>query len=251
MPQRYFLHCSFDGTSFHGWQIQPNASSVQETLNVALSTLLREEVYTVGAGRTDTGVHASHMVAHFELAKPMEDPAHWVYKLNKFLPDSIAVQKIFPVGPDDHARFSAVKRGYVYRMIRAKNPFEVDRAWQYSGPLDLEAMNKAAALLLQVEDFASFAKAGHQSATTLCNVTRAEWIANGDLWEFHIEADRFLRNMVRAVVGTLVEVGQGKTSLSEMEEIIQSGKRSQAGTSAPGCGLYLNKIEYPELDRKK
>jgi len=242
---RYFLHCSYDGTPYHGWQIQPNANSVQETLNTALSILLREEVYSIGAGRTDTGVHARHMVVHFEVDQVLKDCERWVYKLNKYLPDSIAIQRIFSVSKEFHARFSATKRCYVYSIDRHKDPFSVNKAWLYRGPLDIEKMNKAASALLQVKDFASFAKAGHQSKTTLCSVTRAEWKREGNQWNFYIEADRFLRNMVRAIVGTTVEIGQGKITLAEWENIILSGARSEAGVSAPACGLYLNKIEYP------
>ncbi len=243
---RYFIQLSFEGTSFHGWQIQPNANSVQETLNTSLTTMLREEVYTVGAGRTDTGVHAKEMFAHFEVSREIQSLEQLTYRMNKFLPTTIAIQKIFLVGPNDHARFSAVKRGYRYYIDTQKNPFQIDKSWYFSKKLDLQLMNKAANLLLAIEDFKAFAKAGHQSKTTLCHVEHAQWEEIGGQLVFTIQADRFLRNMVRAIVGTLVEVGLGKMNFEEFKKIISEGERSDAGVSAPACGLYLDLVEYPE-----
>lgn len=243
---RYFIKLSFEGTSFHGWQIQPNATSVQETLNTSLSTILREPVYTVGAGRTDTGVHANVMFAHFEVEREVDSTQQLVYRLNKILPNTIAVQKIFSVRPIDHARFSAIKRGYKYYIDTQKNPFQIHRSWYFSKKLDISLMNKAADLLLGIEDFKAFAKSGHQSKTTICKLEFAQWEEKANQLIFTIKADRFLRNMVRAIVGTLVEVGLGKIDLKEFEKIITEGGRSDAGVSAPACGLYLDLVEYPE-----
>lgn len=242
---RYFVELSYDGTAFHGWQVQPNARSVQGELIDAFSTFFREEVYVVGAGRTDTGVHASHMVAHFELNNPIESPEDAVYKLNRFLSEEIALQEIYEVKAEAHARFSATERAYEYVLSRVKNPFATKYAWQFQRELNFTQMNQAASLLLEHNDFACFCKADSDVNTTLCDVRTAHWERDGDTWIFHIAADRFLRNMVRAIVGTLVEVGEGKHTIEEFKSILESGSRSKAGSSAPAGGLFLSKVSYP------
>lgn len=242
---RYFVELSFDGTNFHGWQVQPNARSVQGELIEKLSLFFREEIYVIGAGRTDTGVHATHMVAHFETTSKIEKTDDAVYKLNRFLSEEIALSKLYEVVPDAHARFSAMERSYLYRINREKNPFAVGQAWNFQRKLDMQLMNQAASMLLEHSDFACFCKADADVNTTLCDVRSAYWEVMGNEWHFHISADRFLRNMVRAIVGTLVEVGEGKLSLRDFEEILNSGERSEAGASAPGHGLYLSKVAYP------
>ena len=242
---RYFITLSYDGTAYHGWQIQPNAPSVQETLQHALSTLLRQDVEVVGAGRTDTGVHARRMVAHFDWTEPL-DGAQLAYKLNKLLPRDIAVQGVEPVADDMHARFSAVSRTYHYYLHLHKDPFLQGRSWQMYGSLDFEAMNRAAQLLLSYRDFTSFSKLHTDTKTNDCTVTEARWdeLSPGQ-WRFTITANRFLRNMVRAVVGTLVEVGRGRMTLEAFCRVIERKDRCQAGESVPAHGLYLVDIKYP------
>ena len=241
---RYFIQLAYNGANYAGWEIQPNAPSVQQTLNEALSTLLRIEAYVVGAGRTDTGVHARQMFAQMELDEDI-DTDQIVFRLNRFLPNDIAIQAIFPVADDTHARFSAISRSYEYWVSQKKDPFLTDYAWEITKPLDVTAMNTVAAILLGEKDFGAFARSGTQTKTNLCNVTAAHWEEQGDLLVFHISANRFLRNMVRAVVGTLIDVGQNKCSLARFEEIVKNKDRTLAGESAPAHGLYLTKVAYP------
>jgi len=241
---RYFITLSFDGTAYHGWQVQPNAVSVQQCLNHALSTLLREDVETVGAGRTDAGVHADCMVAHFDSEQPLQGEV-LTAKLNRFLPRDIAVKSIVKVKANAHARFDALARTYYYKVYTRKNPFLRHYAVRLSFPLDFEKMNRAAQLLLQTQDFTSFSKLHTDAKTNICHVTRAQWRKIGeDLWQFEITADRFLRNMVRAVVGTLVEVGRGRISLDDFRKVILAGNRQAAGESMPACALSLVRIDY-------
>lgn len=241
---RYFIYLSFDGTNYHGWQVQPNAVSVQQRLNEALGTLLRIPTEVTGAGRTDAGVHAASMVAHFDSPQPI-DGAWLTSKLNRLLPQDIAVSKVLPVRDQAHARFDATSRTYHYHIYTSKNPFRRYYATRISYPLDFEAMNKAAEKLLHVDDFTSFSKLHTDAKTNICHVTRAQWIqTEEDLWRFEITADRFLRNMVRAVVGTLVEVGRGRLSLSDFERVIASKDRCAAGDSMPGNALSLVDITY-------
>lgn len=244
-PFRYFIDLSYDGTRFLGWQVQPKGRTVQGELIERLSTFFREDVYVVGAGRTDAGVHASHMTAHFDLSTEIDSPSDVAYKLNRFLDTDIAIKRIYRVGTEAHSRFDAVERGYVYRLSRVKNPFSVGYAWSFERPLDLNAMNEAASTLLEYRDFAAFCKADADVKTTLCDVREARWEQLGDEWVFHIKADRFLRNMVRAIVGTLIAVGEGKVTVEEFKEIIESEDRKKAGSSAPGEGLYLSEVAYP------
>ena len=244
MLQRYFLYFKYDGTAYHGWQVQPNSRTVQEELQRALSTLLREDVQVVGAGRTDTGVHARMMVAHFDTGIEL-DCAQLVYKLNRLLPRDIAADRAEKVGQDMHARFSAVSRTYHYYVHLRKNPFLRAYSCELFYNLDFAKMNEAAALLLQYDDFAAFCKSNSDVKTTLCKVTEARWVDDGgDCWHFVITANRFLRNMVRAVVGTLVDVGRGRVGIEGFKSIIEGKKRTGAGESMPGNALFLENIEY-------
>ena len=240
---RYFIQLSYDGTAYHGWQIQPNGESVQEALQRALSTLLRTDVEVVGAGRTDAGVHARMMVAHMD--SPVElDCLQLAYKLNKLLPRDIAVQRIWPVADDMHARFSATSRTYRYYIHTRKSPFERHYSWLVTFPLDFNRMNEAAKLLLQYEDFTSFSKVNTDTKTNLCHVTEARWDEIPEGAVFTITANRFLRNMVRAVVGTLIEVGRGRMTLEEFRRVIEQQDRCSAGESVPGHALFLENITY-------
>lgn len=245
MAQRYFLQCNYKGTNYHGWQIQPNAISVQEVMEKSLSTILREKIAVVGAGRTDTGVHASFFILHFELTKG-SIPENFIYKLNSLLPSDIAVQKIRKVENDDHARFSAISRTYKYYISIKKNPFTTDLCLKHIKPLDIEKMNKAATILFDYNDFTSFSKLHTDVKTNNCKICQAEWKAENDQLIFTIKADRFLRNMVRAIVGTLLEIGNGKLSIEQLNTIIEKKDRGSAGASVPAQGLFLVDIEYPE-----
>lgn len=236
---------SYNGGRYHGWQIQPNGNSVQEELQRALSTLLRQEIAVTGAGRTDAGVHARMMVAHFDATLGDLSPEQLKYKLNRLLPWDIAVQKVEVVSDDLHARFSAKSRMYRYYVHTAKDPFLRPYSCELHYPLDFGRMNEAARLLLDFEDFGAFCKAGADVKTTLCDVTKAEWVqTSATTWYFEIRANRFLRNMVRAVVGTLIEVGRGRLSLDEFVKVIEGKKRTEAGESMPGHALYLEDIVY-------
>lgn len=246
---RYFIYLSYDGTAYHGWQIQPNANSVQAELNSALSTLLREEILTTGAGRTDAGVHARMMVAHFdtstEIEKAEDGLAGLCYRLNRLLPPDISVEKIERVDSDAHARFDARTRTYHYYIYQGKNPFRRHYAANFSFPLDFVKMNKAAGRLLDVSDFTSFSKVHTDTKTNNCKVYKAEWKeVEPNLWRFEITADRFLRNMVRAIVGTLIDVGRGRISLQQFDDIILDKNRQSAADSVPANALFLVDIKY-------
>ena len=271
---RYFIELSYDGTAYHGWQIQPNGKSVQETLQQALKMLLREDVAVTGAGRTDAGVHAAMMVAHFDIKAPLPAPPvggraaepmtslesqedmlsspprgelerGLVYRLNGVLPHDIAIHKIYPVGDDMHARFSARARTYYYYVHTRKSPFLRDRSWRLVHTPDFEAMNRAAATLMEYEDFTSFSKVNTDTKTNICHVTSAQWVQLSDYeWRFEITADRFLRNMVRAIVGTLMEVGRGQLTIDGFRHVIEQKNRSKAGDSVPARGLFLQNVEY-------
>lgn len=243
---RYFLQLSYKGTNYHGWQIQPNAISVQEVLEKTLSTVLRETVEVVGAGRTDTGVHASFFVLHFDLNNELNNLKNLVYKLNSLLPTDIAIQKIWQVENNLHARFSAVSRTYKYYISTKKNPFKTDTSFKYLLPLEVDKMNEAARILAEYEDFTSFSRLHTDVKTNNCKILWAEWEVLNTQLIFTIKADRFLRNMVRAIVGTLLEVGKGKLSLSDFRKIIEAKDRAAAGASAPAKGLFLVEVEYPE-----
>lgn len=242
---RYFIQFSYDGTLYHGWQIQPNGHTVQAALEQALSVLLRHDITIVGAGRTDAGVHAREMWAHFDWADELNG-AQLSYRLNRILPRDISVSKVMLVDDAMHARFSAVSRTYHYYIHTAKSPFLRAYSCEMHYALDFEAMNRAAAYLLSQDDFAAFCKAHTDVKTTICHVTQARWIQQTPIsWYFEISANRFLRNMVRAVVGTLIEVGRHRMTFDDFCNIIKSRKRTNAGESMPAHALFLEKVEYP------
>lgn len=241
---RYFIHFSYDGTNYHGWQIQPNGITVQGELQHALSVLLRADTPVTGAGRTDTGVHARNMVAHFDTEATI-DCGQLVYKLNRLLPRDIAVSRIVEVADDMHARFSATRRTYRYYVCTKKDPFSRNYYWHTHFNLDFELMNTAADVLKEYDDFGAFCKSHSDVKTTLCTIYEAQWHRQADgSWYFEITANRFLRNMVRAVVGTLVEVGRHRMSLEEFRRVIEGKKRTDAGESMPGHALFLESVEY-------
>lgn len=240
---RYFIEFSYSGKNYFGYQIQPKEISVQEELEKALSTILREPTKTTGAGRTDTGVHARKMFAHFDTRHTLSDKLP--QQLNSFLPPDIAVKRIFPVKADLHARFDATYRTYEYYISLKKNPFTVNSSWQHwKRSLDFEKMNEACKILFEYEDFESFAKVGGDNKTNLCKIYKAEWEQKGSELKFTISANRFLRNMVRAIVGTMVEIGSGKIQPEDLRKIIEAKNRNSAGTSAPAHGLFLVDVGY-------
>ena len=246
---RYFIELSYDGAAYCGWQRQPDAPTVQQALEKALSTLLRQDVEVVGAGRTDTGVNASYYVAHFDCESGVKDCAQLVYKLNLILPQDIAVKAVREVCEQAHARFDAVEREYTYYISQRKNPFRRFSAWQYYVQLDMERMNEAAATLLEYDDFTSFAKLNSNNKTNICRVVKAEWRRaewNEDLLIFTIRADRFLRNMIRAIVGTLVDVGRGRYTVEEFCDILHSRDLSRSSAGAPAQGLFLSDVKYSD-----
>ena len=245
MAYRYFIRLKYNGQRYHGWQIQPNATSVQACLNNALKLILKCDIETTGCGRTDTGVHAKQFYAHFDLVTPISDCEHVVQRLDAMRLPGILCEEILEVPSELHARFSATSRSYEYHIMHKRDPFLEGYAHHIFGKLDYGKMNQAATKLLGRHDFACFSKTNTQVHTTICNLYEAEWKHNGNYSVFHIRADRFLRNMVRAIVGTLLEIGQGKIEIAEMEKIIESHNRSEAGTSVPAHGLYLTRIEYP------
>lgn len=244
---RYFIELAYNGTNYHGWQYQPNAASVQETLNTALSTILKTTIDVVGAGRTDTGVHAKQMFAHFDFDTEMDAP-FYIHKLNSFLPKDIAIINIHKVSDTAHARFDATKRTYEYHINTQKNVFENENSWYHPSQLDIETMNAATQLLFTHTDFECFSKVNTDVNTFNCKIMEAHWQQNRDKLIFTIAADRFLRNMVRAIVGTMINIGLGKITLQDFQTILESKDRSQAGFSVPAHGLYLTKIEYKFLD---
>ena len=241
---RFFIQLSYNGTNYHGWQIQPNATSVQETLTKALSVVLnKKDIEIMGAGRTDSGVHASQMFAHFDFENEI-DSQTIVHKLNSFLPKDIAVSNIILVDENAHARFDATQRTYEYKINSSKNVFLDKLSWYYNKELNVNAMNESAELLLKFIDFQCFSKVHTDVNTFNCSITEAFWKTENDQLIFTISADRFLRNMVRSIVGTLVYVGLGKISKADFQTIIESKDRKKAGFSVPAHGLYLTKIKY-------
>lgn len=242
---RYFIYLAYDGSNYHGWQIQPNGSSVQESLMKALHTFLRQEIEVVGAGRTDAGVHAKMMIAHFEIDRKL-DVAVVADKLNRILPQDIAVYKVVAVKPDAHARFDAIARTYKYYITTQKDPFQRNYAYRIPFKLDVDKMNAAAQILFEYTDFTSFSKLHTDAKTNLCTIMQAHWeMLDEHTLVFTIQANRFLRNMVRAVVGTLLEVGRGKMDLDGFRRVIESHDRGVAGTSVPGHALFLVDVDYP------
>lgn len=243
---RYFVFLCYRGTGFHGWQRQPGARTVQQLLEEVFSLKLNETITVTGAGRTDTGVHATSYCAHFDSEREeLAGDFDFIYGLNRFLPPEVAVDRIVRVRPDASARYSAISRTYIYRILRKKDPFLAGTGWCYTGTLDIEAMNHAASILMEYSDFASFCKSDSDVKTTKCMISEAIWTQIGHRLEFRITADRFLRNMVRAIAGTMIEIGQGKTSTDEFRLIIEASDRKRAGQSAPANGLMLADIRYP------
>ena len=240
---RYFIELSYNGKNYHGWQIQPDVISVQQKVNNALSIMLQSEITVVGAGRTDTGVHASQMFAHFDVDQELVENV--VFKLNSILPEDIVIYNVFSVDQELHARFNAISRSYAYKICLGRDPFLLDFAWQiHSQKFDLDLMNEAAKLLLEYQDFESFSKVKTDVYTFNCDITKAVWVEKENELTFYISANRFLRNMVRAIVGTLLEVGSGKKTVEDFKEIIESKNRSKAGLSVPAKGLFLTAIKY-------
>lgn len=248
--QRYFIQLSYDGANYHGWQIQPNGNSIEETIERALSTLLRRPIDITGAGRTDAGVNASMMIAHFDVEDgTIDDCKQLAYRLNRMLPRDIAIEKIEQVDSNMHARFSATSRTYHYYLHTQKSPFLRHYSWEVHYQLDFAKMNEAARYLIGEKDFKCFCKAGADIKTTICNVTDAHFdklqgYGHEGQYMFVITANRFLRNMVRAVVGTLIDVGRGRLTLDKFKRIVDSGTRSDAGESVPGNALFLANITY-------
>jgi tRNA pseudouridine38-40 synthase len=246
LKTRYFIRLSYCGTHYHGWQVQPNSKTVQAIIDQDLSLILDEEIEVTGAGRTDTGVHATNFYAHFDSSKDdLQRDANLLFRINGKLPKDIAVHDIMKVRPEAHARFDALSRTYEYHIIRKKNPFKVDLAHYIYGELDFESMNRATALLTEVSDFTSFSKVDSDVKTNICKVMRAEWYYDSEKMVFTITADRFLRDMVRAIAGTMLDIGFGRTSLDEFQKIIEIKDRSAAGNSAPAKGLFLTDVQYP------
>lgn len=241
---RYFMYLSYRGANYHGWQTQPHDSSVQQTIEEAMAVVLRQPVSITGAGRTDTGVNASLMVAHFDVEQPLVDVPLTIHSLNGVLPRDIAIHRIEPVADDAHARFGATSRTYKYYAHEGKNPFLYPLSWACPPGLDFDLMNEAASHLLRYRDFTSFSKLHTDVKTNNCVITHARWAREGNQWVFTITADRFLRNMVRAIVGTLVDVGRHKITVQQFCEIIERRDRCAAGTSMPGHALFLHDITY-------
>jgi len=248
---RYFIELSFDGANYHGWQIQKNALSVQEVLNEKLSVILRQPIETTGCGRTDTGVHAREFFAHFDAEGfmvdgtwPMDYP-NLIRSINSILPNDIAVKRLFLVATDANARFDATLRTYEYHIHFNKDPFKTGYSWELRDRPDLGLMNKAAKIIMEYTDFSCFSKSNTQVKTNICKIAAAEWAANvDDAIVFKISADRFLRNMVRAIVGTMIMVGKKEIEPEDVRDIIKSKNRGNAGMSVPACGLYLTEVKY-------
>ncbi len=246
MSHRYFIELQYNGKNFHGWQIQPNARTVQAELNEKISILLKQPVETTGAGRTDTGVHAKQFFAHFDFANDISrNLVSLTHKMNSFLPDDICIQRIIPVSPDAHVRFDALSRTYKYYITTHKSVFQNEYAWQIFHKLDTGLMQESSNLIMKYNNFKSFSRLHSDNKTNICRIFSAGWSTDNHLLIFTIKADRFLRNMVRAIVGTMVGVGRNKITPSHFEEIIKSKDRSLAGESAPAKGLFLYEIEYP------
>ncbi|HAN17736.1 MAG: tRNA pseudouridine(38-40) synthase TruA [Bacteroidetes bacterium GWC2_33_15] len=244
---RYFIQLSYKGTKYCGWQIQPNGNTIQEVVTKALSTILREKIDLTGAGRTDTGVHALFYIAHFDSENTeLHTDTNLIFKLNGYLPKDISVHLISVVKPDANARFDAISRTYVYYIHQQKDPFLEEISWYYPHKLTIDLMNQASEILLGYNDFTSFSKLHTDVKTNNCKIFHAQWKKENYKLEFEIKADRFLRNMVRAIVGTLIDVGKNKITLDDFIEIIENKNRNDAGISVPAHGLFLTKIEYPE-----
>ncbi|MFP4018691.1 MAG: tRNA pseudouridine(38-40) synthase TruA [Bacteroidales bacterium] len=244
---RYFIKLAFKGTKYHGWQIQEKDITIQEVINKAIGTILREDINVIGAGRTDTGVHASCFYAHFDSNKtPTENRDHFLFKINNYLPKDIAIYDIFPVPDKAHSRYSAKSRTYKYYISKIKNPFKNEFSYYLFYHLDTEIMNQACNILYEYSDFTSFSKKNTQVKTNLCEIYHASWQEDTEEIVFTIQADRFLRNMVRAIVGTMIDLGRGKINIKQFRDIIESKDRCRAGYSVPPNGLFLTDITYPD-----
>lgn len=250
---RYFIEMAYNGATFHGWQSQNNAVTVQSETEKALSLLLHSKTGITGAGRTDTGVHARRYYAHFDYDSPLDELTlqNIAYRMNHLLPQSIAIYKIFRVQDDLHARFSALSRTYKYYICRNHDPFALGFSYRLTIPLNIELMNQAATELLRYKDFTCFTKSGTQNSTNICSVFESFWEEQGNFLIYTTKANRFLRNMVRAMVGTLIDVGKNKLTMDDFRHILMNGTRSDAGQSVPACGLFLEDIEYPEFAQLK
>jgi tRNA pseudouridine38-40 synthase len=250
MP-RYFMELAYDGTPFRGWQRQLGAPSVQEEVEKALRLKLHAPKATaLGCGRTDTGVHASSYFLHFDTASPLPDPDGFTNSMNGLLPPSIAAKRTFPVADDAHARFSAREREYTYLIHRRKDPFLHDRSYLLRIELDVKAMDIACQALIGKQDLGCFQRTGSDNRTSICDVRQADWVSTDISYRFTITADRYLRNMVRAIVGTCIRIGKGQWTASHMGEVIASHDRGMAGKSAPACGLYLSRVSYPFMSQE-
>jgi len=241
---RYFFEISYNGAGYAGWQSQPNATGIQAVVEECLSLLLRQKTEITASGRTDAGVHCEQQFFHADIAEAIER-TDLIHKMNSFLPHDIAILDIRSVKPDAHARYDATERSYVYRITRRKDPFTVGHAWYFFKPLNVSLMNEAAALLPGIQDFQCFSKVKTDVNNFICDIKRASWQETGDRLEFHITANRFLRGMVRAIVGTLIDVGQGKTSIEKFREILSTRDRREAGANVPPEGLFLKQVTYP------
>ncbi len=241
---RYFLDIAYNGTAYHGWQIQENAHTVQAELEKCLSTLLRTRIEIMGSGRTDTGVHATHQIAHFDMEGHLPDDL--VYKLNSFLPRDISIQSVRKVHDEAHTRFDATQRSYQYFMHQAKSPFLEKLSYYHPKVVDVPLMNEAAKKLLGEQNFESFSKVKTEVNTFICTIKEARWEKQNDSLVFHVTANRFLRGMVRALVGTLLDVGLGKLTVTDFVNIIESQDRRKAGRAVPAHGLYLTSVVYPD-----
>lgn len=248
---RYFLQLSYDGTHYHGWQTQQDEPTIQQSVEQALSLLLKTTTQVTGAGRTDAGVHASFFVAHFDTPSPLTDPQHLCYKLNQILPADIAIHDCYPVRDQAHARFDATSRTYRYYISLSKSPFKQHYHVRIPYQLNVELMNQACRILFDYRDFSCFSKKGSQVKTNLCTIHYAHWEESAHTLVFTIQADRFLRNMVRAIVGTLLDIGRGKSNMQELRQIIESKDRCQAGASVQAKGLFLSHIAYPDNIQEK
>ena len=241
------MFLSFEGTNYHGWQIQPNPTTVQQTLENVLSLILGEKITSIGAGRTDAGVHAAMFCIHFDsLRNDIDSDKKLIFRLNNFLPSDIAVKSVKKVIPEANARFSAISRTYKYYIQKTKNPFKQQWSWHINYPLNISLMNAACDILKEYSDFTSFSRLHSDTKTNICNISYAKWIENDDEIVFSITANRFLRNMVRAIVGTMIDLGAGKISIEDFKKIIECKDRCKAGQSAPAKGLFLTDINYPD-----
>ena len=249
---RYFIELAYNGSRYHGWQVQPNAMTVQEMITRAARLMWMNDFTITGCGRTDTGVHASQYYAHFDLkeARHQQELDDLAFKLNRYLPADIAIYRIFQVPPELHARFDPLSRTYEYHIHTRKDPFLDDHSWFFHQFLDVDIMNKGGNIIAEYEDFTSFSKANVKRKTNLCTVTEAYWRQEGHRLIFTITANRFLHDMVRAIVGTLIKLGQHRISLEELRKIIESKDRCQAGESVPAHGLFLSRIIYPGIEER-